>query len=148
MTAQAAYDPSNIFARIIRGELPCVKVFEDADALAFMDIFPQTEGHTLVIPKAARATGIFDIEPQALSRLIVATQKVAAAVRAALRPDGVRIIQFNGAAAGQTVYHIHFHVLPVYAGRSEAVHASGAKADAAALEAVAARIRSAIGANA
>lgn len=141
MTLTQPYDSGNIFAKILRGELPCVKVYEDGDVLAFMDIFPQSEGHTLVIPKHATATNLFDIPPAALATLIVGTQKVAKAVEAALNPDGIRIIQFNGAPAGQTVYHIHFHIIPVYEGRAEGRHAAGQKADPAALEAVAAAIR-------
>lgn len=143
MTQTQPYDPGNIFAKILRAELPCVKVYEDGDTLAFMDIFPQAEGHTLVIPRHAAATNFFDISPAALATLIVATQKVAKAVEAALNPDGVRIIQFNGAPAGQTVHHIHFHIIPVYEGRAETRHAAGQKADPAALEALAARIRAA-----
>lgn len=144
MTLQQAYDPSNIFAKILRGEIPCVKVYEDDAVLSFMDIFPQAEGHTLVIPKKAMATAIFDIDPAALADLIIGTQKVARAVEKALAPDGLRIIQFNGAPAGQTIFHIHFHVLPVHEGRPEGKHGAAAKADPAALEMLAARIRAAI----
>lgn len=144
MTQTPAYDQNNIFAKILRGEIPCVKVYEDDAVLSFMDIFPQSEGHTLVIPKNARATNLFDIEPAGLATLIVGAQKVARAVEKALRPDGVRIVQFNGAPAGQTVFHIHFHIIPVYEGRAEQRHAAGAKADAGALESLAAKIRAAI----
>jgi histidine triad (HIT) family protein len=142
MTASQTYDSQNIFAKILRGELACVKVHEDDDVLAFMDIFPQSRGHTLVIPKRARATTLFDIDPDALCALIVGTQTVAKAVERALSPDGVRIIQFNGAPAGQTVFHIHFHIVPVYSGGSEAPHAAGGKpADPVELEKLAAKIR-------
>src|SRR3954451_9477474 len=111
------YDPNNIFAKILRGEIPAAKVYEDEHTLAFMDVMPQSEGHTLVIPKT-QARNFFDIEPSALANLIVATQRVAKAVQAAFKPDGMRIIQFNEAAAGQTVFHIHFHIVPCYEGQS------------------------------
>jgi histidine triad (HIT) family protein len=109
------YDPNNIFAKIIRGEIPAFKVYEDAGALAFMDAMPQSEGHTLVVPKV-NARNFFDIEPQALASLIQVTQVIARAVRTAFKPDGMRIIQFNEPAAGQTVFHIHFHIIPCYDG--------------------------------
>lgn len=107
------YDQSNVFARILRGEIPAFKVYEDAQALAFMDAMPQSDGHTLVIPKVA-ARNLFDIAPAALADLIKATQYVARGVQQAFEPEGMRIIQFNEAAAGQTVFHIHFHILPCY----------------------------------
>ena len=109
------YDQSNIFAKILRGEIPAFKVYEDAQALSFMDAMPQSDGHTLVIPKT-NARNIFDIEPQALAELIKATQHVARGVQQAFQPPGMRIIQFNEAAAGQTVFHIHFHIVPWYEG--------------------------------
>jgi histidine triad (HIT) family protein len=109
------YDQSNIFAKILRGEIPAFKVYEDAQALAFMDAMPQSDGHTLVIPKV-EARNFFDIEPAALADLIKATQHVAKGVQQAFKPDGMRIIQFNESAAGQTVFHIHFHILPCYEG--------------------------------
>lgn len=111
------YDPNNIFAKILRGEIPAFKVYEDERALAFMDVMPQSEGHTLVIPKVP-ARNFFDIEPDALAELIKSTQRVARAVQKAFAPDGMRIIQFNEPAAGQTVFHIHFHIVPCYEGRA------------------------------
>ena len=110
------YDPNNVFAKILRGEIPAFKVYEDEHTLAFMDVMPQSDGHTLVIPKT-QARNFFDIEPSALATLITATQRVAKAVQAAFNPDGMRIIQFNEAAAGQTVFHIHFHIVPCYEGQ-------------------------------
>lgn len=110
-----SYDNNNVFAKILRGEIPSFKVFEDSETLAFMDVMPQSSGHTLVIPKSA-AENFFDIDSKALASLIVKTQMVAGAVRRALRPDGVRIMQFNGPSAGQTVFHIHFHIIPCYEG--------------------------------
>ncbi|HEY4366528.1 MAG TPA: HIT family protein [Steroidobacteraceae bacterium] len=115
------YSPTNIFAKILRGEIPASTVFEDERALAFMDAMPQSQGHTLVIPKV-QAESFFDIEPQALAELIKSTQHVAKAVNAAFKPDGMRIIQFNGEAAGQTVFHIHFHIIPCYEGEALRSH--------------------------
>jgi histidine triad (HIT) family protein len=110
-----AYDVNNIFAKILRGEIPAFKVFENDHVLSFMDVMPQSDGHTLVIPKTA-AENFFDIAPEALSQLMQATQIVARAVDKAFQPDGMRIIQFNRPAAGQTVFHIHFHIVPCYEG--------------------------------
>lgn len=135
-----AYDSNNIFARILRGELPATKVYEDEAAVAFLDLFPQSKGHTLVIPKTA-AENFFDIPPSALADLIQKTQRVAHAVRKALKPDGVTIIQFNGAAAGQTVYHIHFHIIPRWDGVPLKGHGTAPKADAAELAALAETIK-------
>ena len=143
MILSTPYDDGNIFARILRGEIPSIKVFEDPVALAFMDIFPQSEGHTLVIPKSLGATNILDVDSGTLSALIERVQLVAKAVADALNPDGVRIMQFYGAPAGQTVFHLHFHIIPVYDGAPLRSHAVG-KADADRLESLAARIRSAI----
>lgn len=144
MTARFPYDRDNIFAKIIRGEVPCIRIFEDDATLAFMDIFPQSEGHALVIPKRAAAVSLLDIAPHDLKALIAGVQTVAKAVDKALEPDGVRIMQFNGAEAGQSVFHIHFHVIPVYAGRPPRPHASGAPADSGELKALAARIAAAL----
>jgi histidine triad (HIT) family protein len=108
-----AYDDQNVFAKILRGEAPAHKVCEDAHTLAFMDIMPQTRGHTLVVPKSPVET-IFEIEPEMLAATIVTTRRVARAVRSAFQPKGVMVGQLNGAAAGQTVFHLHFHVIPRY----------------------------------
>ncbi len=134
-----SYDNNNPFARILRGELPCVKVAEDDATLAIMDLMPQADGHVLVIPKEPAAQ-IFELSGDAAAAGIRMTQRVAAAVRAALGPDGVFIGQFNGAAAGQTVPHVHFHVIPRWEGVELRLHARDI-ADAAALESVAQRIR-------
>lgn len=143
MAIGMAYDHNNIFAKIIRGELPAIKVFEDEAALAFMDIFPQSDGHTLVIPKSFGSTNLLDAEPAILASLIERVQHVASGVNAALRPDGVRIMQFNGAPAGQTVFHLHFHIIPVFEGAVMKRHA-GEKADFAHLEMLASKIRAAL----
>lgn len=136
------YDPNNIFAKILRGEIPAAKVYEDEHVLAFMDAMPQSEGHTLVIPKV-QARNFFDVEPQALAELVTATQHVARAVRKAFQPDGMRIAQFNEPAAGQTVFHLHFHIIPCYEGRELRAHSRG-MADPAVLAEHAARVREAL----
>ncbi len=106
-----SYDENNIFAKIIRGEAPCIKVYEDDNTLAFMDISPQADGHTLVVPKAD-AQSIFDLDADLAACLIKTTQKVARAIKKSLNPAGVTLAQLNGPAAGQTVFHVHFHVIP------------------------------------
>ena len=110
-----SYDPDNIFARILRGEAPCVKVYEDDVALAFMDVMPRAEGHVLVVPKVP-ARGLFDIAPEMLAHLMPAVQKVAKAVMAGLKAEGIIIQQLNEVASGQQVFHLHFHVLPCWTG--------------------------------
>ncbi len=143
MSLNTAYDSDNIFAKIIRGDMACTKVYEDKDILAFMDIFPQSPGHTLVIPKAIKAINIFDVDPDELSTLIIGVQKIAKGVRKGLNPDGLRIIQFNGAPAGQTVFHIHFHIIPIYSEKALASHGGGAS-DPAKLRLLASKIASSI----
>ena len=117
-----AYDANNPFARILRGELPSIQLAEDDGALAIMDIMPQADGHVLVIPKAP-AEQIFDLPDAPLVAAIRMTQRLAVAVRKALEPDGVFVGQFNGAAAGQTVPHVHFHVIPRWKGSELRMHA-------------------------
>jgi histidine triad (HIT) family protein len=111
----STYDPDNIFAKILRGEAPCTKVYEDDVSLAFLDVMPRTNGHTLVIPKVP-ARNIFDIAPEDLARLMPAVQKVAVAVKAGMAAEGLTIQQFNEEAGGQQVFHLHFHVLPRWPG--------------------------------
>jgi histidine triad (HIT) family protein len=106
-----AYDPNNVFARILRGELPCHKVYEDAKCLVFMDIMPRADGHALVIPKAP-SRNILDAAPEDLQHLILMVQKVARAAKAAFKSDGTTVSQFSEGAGGQVVFHTHFHVLP------------------------------------
>lgn len=105
------YDPDNIFAKILRQEIPCIKVYEDDSTLAFMDVMPQADGHTLVIPKEP-AIDLLDLSDVAASDLIVKVKEVAGAVKRGMRADGITIFQLNGITAGQTVPHIHFHILP------------------------------------
>ena len=104
MTLHGTYDPDNIFAKMLRGDIPCVKVFEDDEALAFMDIFPQSKGHTLVIPKDVTARNLLDMPTFALAPYMRRVQQVAQAVEKALTPDGIVVTQFNGEVAGQTVF--------------------------------------------
>ncbi len=137
----AAYDPQNIFAKILRGEMPCCKVYEDDVALAFMDIMPRAEGHTLVIPRTP-ARGLLDMPEDALGPYMLRVRKVAAAVKKAMQADGLTIQQFNESAGGQVVFHLHFHIQPRWEG--VALKPPGAMGDKAALEANAAKIRAAI----
>ncbi len=125
MSIPGAYDEANVFAKILRGEIPSVKIFEDADVLAFMDAFPQSKGHCLVISKTSRARNLLDMEPEVLVKVMAATQKLARAVVAGLKPDGVVVTQFNGAAAGQTVFHTHVHVIPRWEGVPLGRHGGG-----------------------
>jgi histidine triad (HIT) family protein len=139
-----AYDDANVFAKILRGELPAHKVRETGAALAFMDIMPRADGHVLVIPKAA-ARNILDIAPDHLSALIREVQIVAKGVKAAMGADGVTIQQFNESAGGQVVFHIHFHVIPRWDGVALKPH-TGQMADGEGLKANAAKIREALAA--
>ncbi len=106
---------ASIFSKIVSGDIPAIKVYEDDATLAFMDIGPASRGHTLVIPKDEHAD-IFSIPPETLSAVMRTTQRVALALREVLRPDGINIIQNNGAAAGQTVFHLHVHLIPRWEG--------------------------------
>ena len=137
-----AYDQNNIFAKIVRGEAPCFKVYEDAHTVAFMDIMPQAEGHVLVIPKEGGET-IFELSDKSTAALIKTTKRVAAAVKSVVRTPGVMLAQLNGAAAGQTVFHVHFHIIPRSGGIDLKLHARE-KADFEQLKALAARIAAAI----
>jgi len=113
--AQAAYDTDNIFAKILRGEIPSHRVYEDDAVVAFMDVMPQGSGHTLVVPKAP-SRNLLDAAPSTFGPLFTVVQKVALAVKKALDADGVTILQFNEPASGQTVYHLHVHVIPRFDG--------------------------------
>lgn len=137
-----AYDNNNIFAKILRGEIPSVKVFEDARTLAFMDVMPEADGHVLVIPKEP-AQDMLDLSADGLSAMMATVQRMTKAVDKALAPDGILIKQYNRAAAGQSVFHIHFHIVPRWEGVPLAPHGK-AMVDAARLEPIAAKIRSAL----
>jgi histidine triad (HIT) family protein len=137
-----AYDTNNVFARILRGEIPAHKVHEDEHTLAFMDVMPQADGHTLVISKH-QAENLFDLPPDQLAATILVTQRVARAVKKAFDAPGILIAQLNGPAAGQSVFHVHFHVVPRRAGIDLRFHARE-MADHAVLAAHAERVRAAL----
>ncbi|MBS0249568.1 MAG: HIT family protein [Proteobacteria bacterium] len=137
-----SYDNSNIFAKILRGEIPCHKVYEDDDAIVFMDVMPQTSGHTLVVPKAP-SRNLLDADPTVLAKIIPLVQKVSIAAKAAFEADGISIAQFNEPAGGQTVFHLHFHVMPRYDGQPLQLHARQME-DAAILAANAEKLKAAL----
>ncbi len=139
-----SYDPQNIFAKILRGEIPCHKVFEDERVLSFMDIMPRSKGHLLVIPKA-EARNLLDIAPDDLAALVQRVQRIAIAVKNALDADGITLQQFSESAGGQEVFHLHFHVLPRWDGVRITPHPAP-KGDMAELADTAARIRAELGA--
>jgi len=139
-----AYDPSNIFAKILRGELPCYKVYEDDHVLAFLDILPRTPGHTLVIPKAP-ARNILDISPEDFAHVARGAHKIARAAMRAFNADGITIQQFSEAAGGQVVFHLHMHVMPRHDGIALLPPASH-KEDAKVLEDNATRLIAALNA--
>ena len=117
-----AYDRNNVFAKILRGEIPSIRVYEDDKTLAFMDVMPQADGHTLVIPKE-EAEDIFALSPEGAEALVATTQKVARAVKKGIGATGIMIAQLNGTAAGQSVFHVHFHIIPRSAGADFRMHA-------------------------
>ncbi|MDQ7977041.1 HIT family protein [Paraburkholderia sp. SARCC-3016] len=137
-----AYDPQNPFARILRGELPSLRVYEDDVTVALMDIMPQADGHVLVLTKEPVAE-IFELSTEGAAACMRTARQVARAVKAALDPPGVMIVQLNGSAAGQTVPHVHFHVIPRHSGLELKLHAAGS-ADMAQLRDFADRIRAAM----
>ncbi len=136
------YDDSNIFAKILRGEIPSQKVYEDEHTVAFLDIMPRADGHTLVVPKTP-AMNIFDVKPDVLARTMETVRKLAPVVRDAFGAGGVVIQQFNEAAAGQVVFHLHFHIIPRRDG--VALRSPGKMEDPGVLEANADRIRVQLG---
>lgn len=135
-----AYDPDNIFMKIIRGDMPSFKVYEDEDTFSFMDIFPQTKGHTLVVPKKG-GEDLFGTDEKNVLATLRTTRKVATAVDKVLEPDGIMIAQFNRPAAGQTVFHLHFHILPRWEGKTLNPHNSE-QADMDEIKTLSARIAS------
>ncbi len=141
MSAPSAYDSNNIFAKILRGELPCEKVYEDDTVLAFMDIMPRADGHVLVIPKTPART-IIDIDAAFLAAMMPSVQKVARAVHYGMQADGLTLQQFSESAGGQVVFHLHFHILPRWDGVKLRPH-TGEMANKDVLAAHAARIRAA-----
>jgi len=139
-----SYDENNIFARILRGELPCHKVYEDSDTLAFLDIMPRSDGHLLVLPKTP-ARNMLDASPAQMTAVMGSVQKLSHAAMQAFKADGVTIQQFNEDAGGQEVYHLHVHVLPRYLGQS--LRPPGVMADADLLKAQADKLRGVLGAG-
>lgn len=136
------YDPNNIFAKILRGEIPSHKIYEDEHTLAFMDVMPQVEGHCLVIPKVG-SRNLLDAELSTLTPLMATVQKITRAAKVAFNADGVQVRQYNEPAAGQTVFHLHFHILPLNEGQTLRPH-SGKMADHAVLAGYAELIRKAL----
>ncbi len=143
MSLDGTYDDGNVFALILAGKIPSIKIYEDDKTFAFLDIMPQTRGHALVISKWSKARNLLEIEDEALAQVMATTKKVATAIRAALDPDGIQIAQFNGSPAGQTIFHLHVHILPRWEGdpKGFAAHGTGGQADPTALEALAQEIR-------
>ena len=140
MSLDGVYDDDNIFAKIVRGEAPAARIYEDHAVLAFMDVFPQSRGHCLVVSKTSRARNLLEVEPEVLTRLMADVQRIARAVVAALDPAGVTIAQLNGSAAGQTVFHLHVHVIPRWADQTMKMHGGGPMADLEELKDLAAQI--------
>ena len=143
MSLDGTYDDGNVFALILQGKIPSTKLYEDEHSYAFLDIQPQSKGHSLVISKSSRARNILDVEDEALAQVAATVKKVANAIRKALDPDGIHVAQFNGAPAGQTVFHLHFHIVPRWEGqpRGFVAHAQGNFADPAELQKLAEEIR-------
>jgi len=139
------YDDQNIFAKILRGEMPCTKVYEDAHSLAFLDIMPQVAGHCLVLPKSP-AVNILDVDDESLGQVMATVRKLAPVIVEVMGADGFRLMQFNGAAAGQTVFHLHVHILPMGDATRIERHGAGSNmADMAVLADQAARIVAVLG---
>ena len=136
------YDANNIFAKILKGEIPSHKIYEDEHTLAFMDVMPQVDGHCLVIPKTGSRT-LLDAEISTLTLLMATVQKVGRAAKTAFNADGLQVRQYNEPAAGQTVFHLHFHILPLNEGQSIRPH-SGKMADHGVLAKHAEMIRKAL----
>jgi histidine triad (HIT) family protein len=144
MSLAGTYDDNNLFAKILRGEVPAVKVYEDDAVLAFMDIFPQARGHVLVIPKGVKARNLLDLPESKIGQLMWHVQRITKAVVQTLKPDGVTVTQFNGEDAGQTIFHLHFHIIPRYSGVRLAGHGHSNRADIPELEKIAKDIAAAL----
>lgn len=143
MSLHGSYDSENIFAKILRGEVPAAVIADEKFAVAIMDAFPQAPGHCLVIPKFP-TRNLLDVAPKDMGRLFGLVQRIAIAVDKALKPDGIIVTQFNGAPAGQTVFHTHVHIIPRHDGAEMAGHGNAEMADPEALNAMAIRIRAAL----
>jgi histidine triad (HIT) family protein len=144
MSLHGTYDDNNLFAKILRGEIPAVKVYEDDEVLAFMDIFPQARGHVLVVPKNVKARNFLELPANRVAPLMERVHRLTIATEKALKPDGITVTQFNGEDAGQTIFHLHFHIIPRYTGERLAGHGHGNKADIAELQKIASEIAAAL----
>jgi histidine triad (HIT) family protein len=144
MSLHGTYDDNNLFAKILRGEIPAVKVYEDDEVLAFMDIFPQARGHVLVVPKNVKARNFLELPANRVAPLMERVHRLTIATEKALKPDGITVTQFNGEDAGQTIFHLHFHIIPRYTGKRLAGHGHGNKADIAELQKIASEIAAAL----
>jgi histidine triad (HIT) family protein len=144
MSLHGTYDDNNLFAKILRGEIPAVKVFEDDEVLAFMDIFPQARGHLLVLPKNTKARNFLELPGDRVAPLMERVHRLAIATEKALQPDGLTVTQFNGEDAGQTIFHLHFHIIPRYSGQRLAGHSHGKQADIVELQEIAGEIAAAL----
>lgn len=140
MSLHGPYDTDNIFARILRGEIPSVTVWEDDHVRVFMDVFPQSEGHMLVISKTSRARNLLEVDPDTLNHIMRAVHRTTRAAERALRPEGISIMQFNGEAGGQTVFHLHFHIIPRWSDRPMKGHGHAPMADSDRLRALADKV--------
>jgi histidine triad (HIT) family protein len=144
MSLHGTYDDNNLFAKILRGEIPSVKVYEDDEVLAFMDIFPQTRGHMLIVPKNVKARNFLELPANRVAPLMERVHKLTIAAEKVLKPDGITVTQFNGEDAGQTIFHLHFHIIPRYAGQRLAGHSHGKQAVIGELQQIAAQIAAAL----
>lgn len=143
MSLHGQYDDDNIFAKMMRGDIPAVKVHEDDHVLAVMDIYPQTPGHTLVVPRE-KARNLLELSDEAARETITRVKAIAKAVAEGLRPDGVVVTQFNGAPAGQSIFHVHFHIIPRWNDQPMGAHGGGQQAETGELEKYAEKIRAAL----
>lgn len=143
MSLHGPYDSENVFAKILRGEVPAAVIVDEKFAVAIMDAFPQAPGHCLVIPKSP-TRNLLDVAPKDMGRIFGLVQRVAIAVDKVLKPDGIIVTQFNGAPAGQTVFHTHVHIIPRHDGAAMAGHGQAEMGDRDELTALAARIRAAL----
>jgi histidine triad (HIT) family protein len=144
MSLNGSYDDNNLFAKVLRGEVPAVTVYEDDEVLAFMDIFPQTRGHMLVVPKNVKARNFLELPANRVAPLMERVHRLTIAATKALKPDGVTVTQFNGEDAGQTIFHLHVHIIPRYAGVRLAGHGHGNQADIPELQKIAGDIAAAL----
>jgi len=122
MSLLGEYDPNNVFAKILRGDLPCHRIYEDGDVLAFLDAFPQSSGHTLIIPKHDQARNLLELDERSIMPLFRCAKRLMAVIVAELRPVGVQLLQFNGGDGGQSVFHVHVHLVPRWKGQPLGLH--------------------------